>query len=115
MARRPSRVGCRPVVSVSGKVVRPANDSGVVEDETEGNRVAVGVAECVEYAFAVEVLAISDEEVRPATGAEDGEDVEEFGGERRVELGNGQVELGDVGATLLLALAVLTWTRLACP
>ena len=58
-----------------------AKDGGVVEDETEGDRVAVGVAECVEYVFAVEVLALGDEEIRPAAGAEDGEDVDEFGGE----------------------------------
>lgn len=39
-----SRVGCRPVVSVPGKVVLLATDSGVVEDKTERDRVAVGVA-----------------------------------------------------------------------
>ena len=52
-------------------------------------------------------MALGDEEVRPAAGAEDSEDVKEFGGERSGELGKGQVELRDVGALLLLGVCGL--------
>lgn len=85
----------------------PAKDGRVIEDETEGDRIAVGAAESVEYVFAVEVLALGDEEIRPAAGAEYREDVKEFGGERSGELGKGQVELRDVGALLLLGVCGL--------
>ena len=81
----------------------PATDRGVVEDEAEGDRVAVCVAESVESVFVAEILALSDDEVRPVVSVEDGEDVDEFGGERRNELGDGQVELGNLGALLLLS------------
>ena len=102
---RPLMVGCGPIVSVSGKVVVPASDGGVVKSETKGDHVAVCVAESVEYVFVVKVPALRDEEIRPVAGAENNKDVEEFRSERCGELGDGQVELGDVGALLLLGVS----------
>ena len=55
--------------------MRLAKDGGVVENETEGDRVAVGVAECVQHVFTAKVTALGHEEIRPAAGAEDSEDI----------------------------------------
>ena len=96
------RVGCGPVVPVAGKFALPTENGGVVEDQAEGDRVAVGIAKSEENVLAVELLPLRDEEIRPAVGSEDGEDVKEIRCERGGELGDGEVELGSVGTLLPL-------------